>query len=700
MAETSRVDDLRKRYHENPRRFFAPLANEYRKSGFLDRALLLCEKHLGEQPGNMNGLIVYGQTLFEAGRHVDARGPFEAALELDPENLIALRHLGDIARLGEDHEEARRWYGRALEFDRRNEEVRALFAQVDGTIAEPGSGPSIRWSEVTPRDAAFHSAKTVEITPRPLAEVKTLEVTPRPLAEAETVEITPPIMEPLSEPMSASPAEAESVPAGEPASAPPAGFTPGGFTSADALDLVLEDDFGSERSAAPVPEAPPAPPAPSAPPRPRASLLDISFDFGDSASADAASAPTPGGPLLGSDAAEYGFPASFPTLDEPESPDPRRSEPLFEPPPEPISLTDEVTAVDGLQLADFSADVEPLSDLEPGEFSGDTDDIAPLADLEPMEFLSPESESPLAPTPAAGVPTFVTETMAKLYLEQGFRAEAIEVYRKLVAQDPADTTMQQKLQDLEAASRVSVEFEAPSAPDEMPGQELTFLEEAASAPAPDDNAMLADVSFADVALDTPSSAPRVPTPAAAPRIPTPAAPPAAVGPSAREFFSAFVHRTAAARNGVADAPARDAVPAAPAGAAPHTYSGESYAIPPALSSLDGMFGVEVNQDDQRAANQLSGVGTTTAPSGTSSLDTLFGAESPSAPRPRGNSPRASEKLKFDQFFTSTSTPPPATPVAPSVEPPSAAEPASTEPPTADGDDDLDQFHGWLKGLTS
>jgi hypothetical protein len=123
-----------------------------------------------------------------------------------------------------------------------------------------------------------------------------------------------------------------------------------------------------------------------------------------------------------------------------------------------------------------------------------------------------------------------------------------------------------------------------------------------------------------------------------------------------------------------------------------------------------MFGVEVNQDDQRAANQLSGVGTTTAPSGTSSLDTLFGAETPATLRPRGDTPRASEKLKFDQFFTSTSTPRPVTPVAPAAEPSSAAEPATGEsltgePPTgeslpADGDDDLDQFQGWLKGLTS
>ncbi len=126
MAEHSRVEDLRKRYHENPRRFFAPLANEYRKAGLLDRALLLCQKHVPEQPGNMNGLVVYGRILFESGNTDEAREPFERALTVDPENLIALLYLGDIARLGGDVATAQRWYERVLELDHRNNQVRNL----------------------------------------------------------------------------------------------------------------------------------------------------------------------------------------------------------------------------------------------------------------------------------------------------------------------------------------------------------------------------------------------------------------------------------------------------------------------------------------------------------------------------------------------------------------------------------------------
>src|SRR5690349_6577539 len=107
MASSGRIDELRKKFEENPRRYFAPLANEYRKAGDLQQAILICQEHLPQQPGHMSGHIVYGQALFEAGRLDEARAIFQTALTLDPENLIALRHLGDIARASGKADDAR-----------------------------------------------------------------------------------------------------------------------------------------------------------------------------------------------------------------------------------------------------------------------------------------------------------------------------------------------------------------------------------------------------------------------------------------------------------------------------------------------------------------------------------------------------------------------------------------------------------------
>ena len=139
MAGPSRIDELRKKFDENPRRYFAPLANEYRKIGDFEQAIFICQEFLPQQPGHMSGHIVYGQALFETGRHDEARSVFETALALDPENLIALRHLGDIARAHGDNETARAWYRRVLESDPRNEEIAAILTSIetDGPQTQP-----------------------------------------------------------------------------------------------------------------------------------------------------------------------------------------------------------------------------------------------------------------------------------------------------------------------------------------------------------------------------------------------------------------------------------------------------------------------------------------------------------------------------------------------------------------------------------
>src|SRR5438093_13633530 len=107
MASSARIDELRKKFEENPRRYFAPLANEYRKAGDVDQAISICREYLPQQPGHMSGHIVFGQALYEARQFEEAKTVFETALSLDPENLIALRHLGDIALIIGDAEVAR-----------------------------------------------------------------------------------------------------------------------------------------------------------------------------------------------------------------------------------------------------------------------------------------------------------------------------------------------------------------------------------------------------------------------------------------------------------------------------------------------------------------------------------------------------------------------------------------------------------------
>src|SRR6476660_6215717 len=164
MANSALIEDLLKQFAENPRRVFARLANEYRKAGDLDLAIEICRAHVPLQPTYISGYIVLGQALFESKQLAEARSTFETALTLDPENLIALRQLGDIARASGDIEAARGWYHKLLEVDPQNDEIAAQLDALDAPAAGAassggvhGSAPAdeapVSWSDIHPDSA-------------------------------------------------------------------------------------------------------------------------------------------------------------------------------------------------------------------------------------------------------------------------------------------------------------------------------------------------------------------------------------------------------------------------------------------------------------------------------------------------------------------------------------------------------------------
>jgi len=164
MASTARLDELKKKFDENPRRYFAPLANEHRKSGDLDQAISLCRAHLPLQPAHISGHIILAQALFEAGSVDESRDIFLAALGLDPENLIALRYLGDIARETNDVDTARSWYQRVLEVDPRNDEI----VQMVRDLETPR--PVVAELDVAPEPEAAAPTAVAPVPPTPVAE--------------------------------------------------------------------------------------------------------------------------------------------------------------------------------------------------------------------------------------------------------------------------------------------------------------------------------------------------------------------------------------------------------------------------------------------------------------------------------------------------------------------------------------------------
>lgn len=109
----ARIRECRQRWDEAPRsRAFIPLADLLRQAGRADEALAVLENGLARHPTAVAGLVTLARALMAAGREPAAAEAAGRALELDPDNLVALELLADDSRRRGEFENAVRHYER------------------------------------------------------------------------------------------------------------------------------------------------------------------------------------------------------------------------------------------------------------------------------------------------------------------------------------------------------------------------------------------------------------------------------------------------------------------------------------------------------------------------------------------------------------------------------------------------------------
>ena len=628
MASTARIDELKKKFDENPRRYFAPLANEFRKAGDIEQAIIICEEFLPQQPGHMSGHIVYGQALYEAGRMPESRTVFETALGLDPENLIALRHLGDIAKLQGDEGVAREWYNRVLEADPRNEEIQSLIATLAPPESAEQAAPAPEAQGVTldmeeefvALDAASFASLAVDDTPSAAAPRQSSAQYP---ADAE-LEDTHPLGVPIVSPDAAAPSP-QLIDSFEVADALPGAQHAGLLGLESAADSAL----------------------PSLPD-------DLHLDDG----------------LL---AAPHGDPVA-PHDHWPEAAQPRGDELVLDagwtsPVPEPAGNAAWVGGQSDGLAHDSEARAE---DWHVDAVEAANTDIP--VELPPQVIAAEAELTEEADVPVAS-PPFVTETMAELYVAQGFREEARAVYTQLLANQPDNARLRGLVDSLapidepvHAGPNVRDFFARLAA--RRPGQ----VEPAAQLPDDDDFAPPADSSLepeTEWLVDTPTDA------SAVDAFPQPG------------------------ENVPADATPEPEQPRSDGAVAPAVERAARMLTP--AGSIDALFGNRPasNSEDTAAAALAQAFGTVTgeqpiivgraahAASAELSLDSVF-RDGPARP------PRGSQSFSFDQFFSGASATTPRT--SGSVKRQTTEVPAEEPAPADRNADDIDAFNAWLQGL--
>src|SRR5215217_7730864 len=97
MADSSRIDDLRRRVQKDPASIaFAQLAEELRRSGQLQEAVDTCRSGLAIHPSYLSARVTLGRALLELNQCDDAAAELGVVLKSAPENLAAIRAMGEI----------------------------------------------------------------------------------------------------------------------------------------------------------------------------------------------------------------------------------------------------------------------------------------------------------------------------------------------------------------------------------------------------------------------------------------------------------------------------------------------------------------------------------------------------------------------------------------------------------------------------
>jgi tetratricopeptide (TPR) repeat protein len=509
MAYQSEIEKLEQRFGEKPEQWFAALADAYRKAGELDMALDLLNTWIEKRPNYTSGHIVLGRCLLDKEVLDEAMKAFEGVLGLDPENIIAIRALAEIAQRRADPAGAEHWLERLLDVDPMNEEAHEMLAALRGEGTEPEVAPdeALVAEAVTPpqpegsaapfdpmaiagemkTDPAEEPAEAVpEAVPEAVLEEITLEMEPAepaaPLAPAEPAESSIPI-EPIVPPVAVPEPEA-------PAEAPSASDVDIAFGQPELSDGAEEDtgetDEGSVDGLVTGEVSPPEAAAddeetPEGEAHPALDGLEVS-SFDDELAWDAGERTSH---QISSDDIKEALEAHENSLDEaahllpgiedeevPHVGVEEREAPRvegFEAPPEESDTQAE--PVEGLEptVKEAAAEPEPepefVEEAPAAPAAAEVPAAAPApeepAAEEALELIIPE-ETAAEEEPVAEPVPVVTETMAELYAQQGLFVEAYGIYEQLLTARPDDAGLQSKLAEMKQKATATKVPKAPA----------------------------------------------------------------------------------------------------------------------------------------------------------------------------------------------------------------------------------------------
>jgi tetratricopeptide (TPR) repeat protein len=409
----SEIEKLERRYAENPQGLtFAPLAEVHRKNGDVARALELLRPGLTLHPDYIPASIVLGRCHLDLGDLPAAEAAFTHVLELDGENVIALKSLADITERLFRFDEAERWLRTLLAVDRSNDDARDQLGRVETARRQAEAASS----------AAPDAAVTDFLTDMPAA-AEPAAAAPTAQAEAPPAVSAPAMPEPPRDAMLGWVSESDRGSADEP---PPLAL--------EELDLSVES--GPPPEGIELEE----PVKLEEPVQPLAGIVGLSDAQREGLGSDTLDSLEVSEEFRVETAEDIVLQSSggseFQVANASEELLTGRDLGVAEPPPPPMPAA---------ERSPLDAEIPPIEAEQPVE-------PAPEPAPPPMERAATWAPPVAEPPRQQAADLLVTESMAELLEQQGHAAEALTVYRHLESRNAGEPRFADKIAELEHAA--------------------------------------------------------------------------------------------------------------------------------------------------------------------------------------------------------------------------------------------------------
>ena len=437
-------------------KLFIPLAEEYMKAGMAEEAIMALEEGLKVHPAYMSARVLLGKACMEKGDTDGAITQFETVIKTIPDNLLAHKKLAEAYKAQGRYKEAIKSLRVVTILSPKDDEAQLLLKELESGPPPPETHP--------PENA--------------------------PSQAEEAVRNMPPYSSPATPPEAEEDEEIEEPPIYDLSDAAGVGF---GEYEAGAAEGV-QDTFDSGVPGVvemPVPEMDTLQQARQAEPYQEGLRAQTVFE---------------NEPALPASMPDEILEAGFAVAEEEENPFGFSGEALTPELALPAMMPDEMPEA-GFAIAEeepkpkvgYAVDLKAKGDLEdifaaygggaeaeavswaaqpvyelsddlsiPGEGT-DVDDVLGEAGTAGPVMAGESAEIP-EPLVGAEKEPFKTETLAELYISQGFYDRAINIYKDLLVESPGNKGLKQKLDDLYQLAALTSTKAAARAKEEVPSQ--------------------------------------------------------------------------------------------------------------------------------------------------------------------------------------------------------------------------------------